>query len=70
MLLFLVSAVAVLAVMENERLRITLDKPDKVYIAGQTIKGEIWLNLTKRAKIRGKFCDQFIKLKPQTKKNL
>ncbi|KNC33207.1 hypothetical protein FF38_12722 [Lucilia cuprina] len=38
--------------MENERLRITLDNPNKLYIAGQTIKGEIWFNLTKRTKIR------------------
>lgn len=40
--------------MENERMRITLDNPNKLYIAGQTIKGEIWFNLTKRTKIRGK----------------
>lgn len=42
--------------MENERMRITLDNPNKLYIAGQTIKGEIWFNLTKRTKIRGKSC--------------
>lgn len=36
-------------------MRITLDNPDKIYIAGQTIKGEIWFNLTKRTKIRGKY---------------
>lgn len=35
-------------------MRITLDNPNKLYIAGQTIKGEIWFNLTKRTKIRGK----------------
>ncbi|KAL9888062.1 leash isoform 1-T2 [Glossina fuscipes fuscipes] len=38
--------------MESERLRITLDRPDKIYYAGQTVKGEICLNLTKRTKIR------------------
>ncbi|XP_067640260.1 arrestin domain-containing protein 3 isoform X2 [Eurosta solidaginis] len=38
--------------METERLRITLSNPDKIYFAGDTIKGEVWLNLTKRTKIR------------------
>ncbi|XP_017478394.1 PREDICTED: arrestin domain-containing protein 3 [Rhagoletis zephyria] len=38
--------------MENEKLRITLSNPEKVYSAGETIKGEIWLNLAKRTKIR------------------
>lgn len=40
--------------MENERLRITLDSPEKTYFAGQQIKGEIWMNLTKRATVRSK----------------
>ncbi|KAI9576268.1 hypothetical protein GQX74_015256 [Glossina fuscipes] len=40
--------------MESERLRITLDRPDKIYYAGQTVKGEICLNLTKRTKIRAR----------------
>lgn len=42
------------AAMATEKLRITLNNPEKVYSAGETIKGEICLNLTKRTKIRGK----------------
>ncbi|XP_011209238.2 arrestin domain-containing protein 3 [Bactrocera dorsalis] len=38
--------------MATEKLRITLNNPEKVYSAGETIKGEICLNLTKRTKIR------------------
>ncbi|XP_053969020.1 arrestin domain-containing protein 3 isoform X1 [Anastrepha ludens] len=38
--------------METERLRITLSNPEKLYTAGETIKGEVCVNLTKRTKIR------------------
>lgn len=40
--------------MESERLRITLDSADRVYFAGDIIRGEIWMNVNKRTKIRGK----------------
>ncbi|SPP83493.1 arrestin domain-containing protein 17 [Drosophila guanche] len=38
--------------MESERLRITLDNPDGIYFAGDIIRGEIWMNVNKRTKIR------------------
>ncbi|XP_020812667.1 arrestin domain-containing protein 17 [Drosophila serrata] len=38
--------------MESERLRITLDSPERVYFAGDIIRGEIWMNVNKRTKIR------------------
>ncbi|EDV49575.1 arrestin domain-containing protein 17 [Drosophila erecta] len=38
--------------MESERLRITLDSADRVYFAGDIIRGEIWMNVSKRTKIR------------------
>jgi len=41
--------------MESERLCIRLDNPDRIFYAGQVIRGEIWMNLNKRTKIRGKF---------------
>lgn len=40
--------------MENERLRIELDKSNRVYVAGETIKGRIYLNVVKRTKLQGK----------------
>ncbi|XP_030374867.1 arrestin domain-containing protein 3 [Scaptodrosophila lebanonensis] len=36
----------------TERLRITLHNPDHIYFAGDIIRGEIWLNVIKRTKIR------------------
>lgn len=41
--------------MESERLCIRLDNPERIFYAGQVIRGEIWMNLNKRTKIRGKF---------------
>jgi len=41
--------------MESERLCIRLENPDRIFYAGQVIRGEIWMNLNKRTKIRGKF---------------
>ncbi|EDV93645.1 arrestin domain-containing protein 17 [Drosophila grimshawi] len=38
--------------MESERLCIRLDNPDRIFYAGQVIRGDIWMNLTKRTKIR------------------
>lgn len=40
--------------MESERLCIRLDNPERIFYAGQVIRGEIWMNLNKRTKIRGK----------------
>lgn len=41
--------------MESERLCIRLDNPERIFYAGEVIRGEIWMNLSKRTKIRGKF---------------
>ncbi|XP_064554478.1 arrestin domain-containing protein 17 [Drosophila montana] len=38
--------------MESERLCIRLDNPERIFYAGQVIRGEIWMNLNKRTKIR------------------
>lgn len=41
--------------MESERLCIRLENPERIFYAGEVIRGEIWMNLSKRTKIRGKF---------------
>lgn len=41
--------------MESERLCIRLDNPERIFYAGEVIRGEIWMNLSKRTKIEGKF---------------
>ncbi|XP_060648503.1 LOW QUALITY PROTEIN: arrestin domain-containing protein 17 [Drosophila nasuta] len=38
--------------MESDRLCIRLDNPERIFYAGQVIRGEIWMNLNKRTKIR------------------
>lgn len=41
--------------METDRMRITIDKAEKIYIAGETIRGKIYLNILKRTKLQGKY---------------
>ncbi|XP_068156045.1 arrestin domain-containing protein 17 [Drosophila tropicalis] len=38
--------------MESERLRIIFEQPERIYFAGEIIRGDIWMNCNKRTKIR------------------
>lgn len=40
--------------MDSEKCKIKLDSPENAYYAGQEIKGQLSIVLTKKTKIRGK----------------